>query len=141
MIRKTKIIATIGPATSTIIMLKKIIKAGVNVCRLNFSHLQHKEAKEIISRIKKINQDLNVHTAILADLQGPKIRVGLLPKPINLLKGESVFFSTIRTGKKLTNIGSKKNALYISYSDFAKDVIVGDRILVDDGNRIVVKKL
>ena len=133
MIRKTKIIATIGPATSTIIMLKKIIKAGVNVCRLNFSHLQHKEAKEIISRIKKINQELNVHTSILADLQGPKIRVGLLPKPINLLKGESVFFSTIRTSKKLTNIGSKKNALYISYSDFAKDVIVGDRILVDDG--------
>lgn len=133
MIRKTKIIATIGPATSTIIMLKKIIKAGVNVCRLNFSHLQHKEAKEIISRIKKINQELNVHTSILADLQGPKIRVGLLPKPINLLKGESVFFSTIRTSKKLTNIGSKKNALYISYSGFAKDVIVGDRILVDDG--------
>ena len=133
MIRKTKIIATIGPATSTIIMLKKIIKAGVNVCRLNFSHLQHNEAKEIISRIKKINQELNVHTSILADLQGPKIRVGLLPKPINLLKGESVFFSTIRTSKKLTNIGSKKNALYISYSGFAKDVIVGDRILVDDG--------
>ena len=133
MIRKTKIIATIGPATSTIIMLKKIIKAGVNVCRLNFSHLQHKEAKEIISRIKKINQELNVQTSILADLQGPKIRVGLLPKPINLLKGESVFFSTIRTSKKLTNIGSKKNALYISYSGFAKDVIVGDRILVDDG--------
>ena len=133
MIRKTKIIATIGPATSTIIMLKKIIKAGVNVCRLNFSHLQHKEAKEIISRIKKINQELNVHTSILADLQGPKIRVGLLPKPINLLKGESVFLSTIRTSKKLTNIGSKKNALYISYSDFAKDVIVGDKILVDDG--------
>jgi len=92
MIRKTKIIATIGPATSTTIILKKIIKAGVNVCRLNFSHLQHKEAKEIISRIKKINQELNVHTSILADLQGPKIRVGLLPKPINLLKGESVFF-------------------------------------------------
>ena len=133
MIRKTKIIATIGPATSTILMLKKIIKAGVNVCRLNFSHLQHKEAKEIISRIKKINQELNVHTAILADLQGPKIRVGLLPKPINLLKGESVFFSTIRTSEKSTNIGSKKKALYISYSGFAKDVIVGDRILVDDG--------
>jgi len=133
MIRKTKIIATIGPATSSLIMLKKIIKAGVNVCRLNFSHLQHTEAKEIISRIKQINQQLNVHTAILADLQGPKIRVGVLPKPINLVKDEKVFFSTNRTSKKLTNIGSKNNALHIGYGDFAKDVTVGDKVLIDDG--------
>ena len=76
MIRKTKIIATIGPTTSSKEMLKKIISKGVNVCRLNFSHLTHADAKEIISNIKEINQELHVHTAILADLQGPKIRVG-----------------------------------------------------------------
>ena len=133
MIRKTKIISTIGPATSSLLMLKKIIKAGVNVCRLNFSHLQHEEAREIISRIKQINKDLNVHTAILADLQGPKIRVGILPKPIILIKEDSVFFSTDKSSKKLTNISIKKNALYINYSDFAKDISVGDRILIDDG--------
>ena len=133
MIRKTKIISTIGPATSSLLMLKKIIKAGVNVCRLNFSHLQHEEAREIISRIKQINKDLNVHTAILADLQGPKIRVGILQKPIILIKEDSVFFSTDKSSKKLTNISIKKNALYINYSDFAKDISVGDRILIDDG--------
>ena len=76
MIRKTKIIATIGPSTSSKVMLKKLILKGVNVCRLNFSHLKHDVAKEIITNIKEINQELNTHTAILADLQGPKIRVG-----------------------------------------------------------------
>ena len=87
MIRKTKIIATIGPATTSKNMLRKIIQKGVNVCRLNFSHLEHDVAKEIITNIKEINQELYVHTAILADLQGPKIRVGEFDKPIVLKKG------------------------------------------------------
>ena len=104
MIRKTKIIATIGPSTSNKSMLRKIIKRGVNVCRLNFSHLEHNKAKEIISSVKEINQELNMHTAILADLQGPKIRVGLLKKPVKLKKGAELIFST----KK------KKNTIYIS---------------------------
>ena len=86
MIRKTKIIATIGPATSSKEMLKALIHKGVTVCRLNFSHLSHEKAKEIISSIKEINQELHAHTAILADLQGPKIRVGDFEKPINLKK-------------------------------------------------------
>ena len=123
MIRKTKIIATIGPATSSKLMLKKIIQRGVNVCRLNFSHLKHEEAKKIISNIKEINQELNMHTAILADLQGPKIRVGALEKPIKLKKGEELIFST----KK------KKNTIHISYINFAKDVITKDKVLLDDG--------
>jgi len=82
MIRKTKIIATIGPATSSKEMLKSLMQKGVNVCRLNFSHLSHEKAKEIISNIKETNLELNVYTAILADLQGPKIRVGDFEKPI-----------------------------------------------------------
>ena len=94
MIRKTKIIATIGPKTSSKKMLLSLIQKGVNVCRLNFSHLSHEEAKEIISKIKEINQEQNVHTAILADLQGPKIRVGSFEKPIRLKKGEQIVFST-----------------------------------------------
>ena len=123
MIRKTKIIATIGPATSSKVLLKKIIQRGVNVCRLNFSHLEHDLAKEIITNIKEINQELNLHTAILADLQGPKIRVGTLEKPIKIIKGEEVIFST----KK------KKNTIHINYTNFAKDVSEKDKVLLDDG--------
>ena len=123
MIRKTKIIATIGPATSSKEMLKKIISKGVNVCRLNFSHLTHNAAKEIISNIKEINQELHVHTAILADLQGPKIRVGEFKNPINLVKGNEVIFST----------KDKKDCIYINYQNFAKDVNAKDKVLLDDG--------
>ena len=123
MIRKTKIIATIGPATASKEMLRKIIQKGVNVCRLNFSHLEHNVAKEIIANIKEINQELHVHTAILADLQGPKIRVGEFEKPIKLVKGGEVVFST----KK------KKDTVYINYQNFAKDVKDKDRVLLDDG--------
>ena len=123
MIRKTKIIATIGPATSSKAILKKIISKGVNVCRLNFSHLTHDDAIEIISNIKEINQELHVHTAILADLQGPKIRVGEFKNPINLVKGNQVIFST----------KDKKDCIYINYQNFAKDVNVEDKVLLDDG--------
>ena len=123
MIRKTKIIATIGPATAPKEILKKIIRQGVNVCRLNFSHLSYDAAKEIITNIKQINQELKLHTAILADLQGPKIRVGELEKPIKLKKGAEVVFST----KK------RKGGIYINYKGFAKDVELKDRVLLDDG--------
>jgi len=123
MIRKTKIIATIGPVTSSKEMLKKIISKGVNVCRLNFSHLTHDDAKKIISNIKEINQELHVHTAILADLQGPKIRVGEFKNPIHLVKGDEVIFST----------KDKKDCIYINYQNFAKDVNVKDKVLLDDG--------
>ena len=123
MIRKTKIIATIGPKTSSKKILSSLIQKGVNVCRLNFSHLSHEAAKEIISKIKEINQEQNVHTAILADLQGPKIRVGSFEKPIRLKKGEQIVFST----KK------KKNTIQINYKNFPKDVKIKDKVLLDDG--------
>ena len=123
MIRKTKIIATIGPKTSSKKMLSSLIQKGVNVCRLNFSHLSHEAAKEIISKIKEINQEQNVHTAILADLQGPKIRVGSFEKPIRLKKGEQIVFST----KK------KKSTIQINYKNFPKDVKQKDKVLLDDG--------
>ena len=100
MIRKTKIIATIGPSISTRPILKKIIQKGVNVCRINFSHTSHEQAREVISLIKSINQELDVHTAILADLQGPKIRIGALSKPIKIVKGEDFFITTKKLSKK-----------------------------------------
>ena len=131
MIRKTKIIATIGPSSSSKAILMKMISRGVNVCRLNFSHLSHEKAKEIITRIKEINQELHVHTAILADLQGPKIRVGNFEKPVTLRKASEVSFSTNKKDKK---------AIFINYSSFAKDVKKGDRILLDDG-KIALKTI
>ena len=127
MIRKTKIIATIGPSTSSKDKLRLLIQKGVNVCRLNFSHLDHNKAKEIISNIKEVNQELNVHTAILADLQGPKIRVGDFEKPIKLKKGAEVLFCT----KK------KKNTIFINYKGFAKDVKKKDKALLDDGKIVL----
>ena len=124
MIRKTKIIATIGPATSERSVLKRIIEKGVNVCRLNFSHINHEEAKEIISTIKSINQELNVHTAILADLQGPKIRIGKLERPLKVKVGQEIVFTTKTP---------KKNQIFIGYKSFAMDVSSGENILIDDG--------
>ncbi|MDC1024962.1 pyruvate kinase [Flavobacteriales bacterium] len=124
MIRKTKIIATIGPATSERSVLKRIIEKGVNVCRLNFSHINHEDAKEIISTIKSINQELNVHTAILADLQGPKIRIGKLERPLKIKSGQELVFTTKTP---------KKNQIFIGYKSFAKDVSPGENILIDDG--------
>ena len=128
MIRKTKIIATIGPASSSKDVLMKMISRGVNVCRLNFSHLTHEKAKEIITNIKIINQELHVHTAILADLQGPKIRIGEINKPKKLSKGQEVVFSTSK---------KDKNAIYIDYPSFVRDVKKGDRMLIDDGKIVL----
>ena len=124
MIRKTKIIATIGPATSERKVLKKIIEKGVNVCRLNFSHITHEKAKEIISTIKSINQELNVHTAILADLQGPKIRIGKLDKHLKIRAGQELVLTTKKP---------QKNQIFVGYKSFARDVKAGESILIDDG--------
>ena len=124
MIRKTKIIATIGPAISTRPILKKIIQKGVNVCRINFSHTSHEKAREVISLIKSINQELDVHTAILADLQGPKIRIGALSKPIKIIKGEDFFITTDKLSEK---------GVFVNYKNFAKDVKPKDIVLLDDG--------
>ena len=126
MTRKTKIIATIGPSTLSKEVLKKMIVSGVNVCRLNFSHINHENAKKAISMIKEINRELHVHTAILADLQGPKIRVGEV-KNIKLKKGQEIVFCT----KK------RRNTIFINYSKFAKDVKANDKVLVDDGKIVL----
>ena len=91
----TKIIATIGPASTTKKVLKNMIEAGVNVCRLNFSHTDHKTHLKTIQTIKEINRELHVHTAILADLQGPKIRVGEVKEGTILENGSELLLSLI----------------------------------------------
>jgi pyruvate kinase len=122
----TKIVATIGPACSSKEMLRKLIKEGVNVCRLNFSHADHDTHLKTIQNIKEVNRELQVHTAILADLQGPKIRVGEVKEGTVLENGKEL---SITPQPSL----SDEHKLYISYDQFAADVQVGERIMINDG--------
>ncbi|MCY1719270.1 pyruvate kinase [Prolixibacteraceae bacterium Z1-6] len=124
---KTKIIATIGPASSSKEQLKKLFEAGVNVCRLNFSHGSHEDHLEVINRILELNDELRVHVAILADLQGPKLRIGEVENNgIELTKGATIKFVNTPCVGNLERV-------YMSYIRFAKDVKIGDTILIDDG--------
>ena len=122
----TKIIATIGPASSSKEVLKSMIESGVNVCRLNFSHADHDTHLKTIQTIKEINRELHVHTAILADLQGPKIRVGEVEEGTVLKEGSELFI----TDKKCVSNNKK---IYISYQQLAADVEEGELLKIDDG--------
>jgi len=127
MTRKTKIVATIGPATESKEMLSKIINTGVNVCRINFSHGSHEDHKKVIQNIREINKEQNLYTAILADLQGPKIRVGKIKENgVQINNGDEL----IITSKECIGDASK---VYISYQNFPQDVAPGEFILLDDG--------
>lgn len=124
---KTKIVATIGPATSDYDVLKDLIQEGVNVCRLNFSHDTHEYKRGIIANIRKANQELNKHTAILADLQGPKIRTGIIRDNLAMLEaGAELIFTT-------QECEGTAERVFISYNQFARDVSPGEQILLDDG--------
>jgi pyruvate kinase len=124
---KTKIVATVGPASESKEMLTELVHAGVNVFRLNFSHSNHEDHAEIIENIVQINQELGTNIGILADLQGPKIRIGeVANEKIELKRGSHVRISII---EQL----STPELLYVSYEDLAFDVSPGDRILIDDG--------
>ena len=90
MTHKAKIVATIGPASQAEEILEKLILAGMNVARLNFSHGTHEEHAERITRIRKASEKLGIPVGILQDLQGPKIRVGELAEPIQLSEGEVI---------------------------------------------------
>ncbi len=125
--KKTKIIATVGPATATKKILKELILSGVNVFRVNFSHGKYSDHKKVIDKILELNKELNTHVAILADLQGPKLRVGNIENNGVLLKeGANIEF----TNKEC--LGTSKR-VYMSYAQFSKDVNIGDAILIDDG--------
>lgn len=124
---QTKIIATLGPATSTKTIISALIKSGVDVFRLNFSHSSKEEYLKMVNLIKELNLKLETNVAILADLQGPKLRVGEIKNDlIQLKEGEVITFVT----KKC--IGQKEH-IYMSYQEFPKDVNVGEAILIDDG--------
>lgn len=125
--QNTKIVATIGPASSSYENLLELAREGVDVFRLNFSHGSHKDHKEVIDRIVKINQEFLYHVGILADLQGPKLRVGEMEGTgLEVKPGDILTFVTEKC------IGSREK-IYMSYKQFAKDVTVGEKVLVDDG--------
>jgi len=129
-IKKTKIVATLGPATSSDEIIEKMILAGVNVFRINFSHADYNDVSERIRMIRRVDKKLNVNTAILGDLQGPKLRVGKIVEGAFVNPGDKVIFST-----DAPFVGNAQKA-YMNYKNFPKDVSEGERILLDDGKLI-----
>lgn len=128
---KTKIIATLGPATESKETMYKLIQAGVNVFRINFSHSSHKDAVQMIKQIRELNAENDYNVAILADLQGPKLRIGNVEEGAVLKPGDILTFSNV------DEMGTAKK-VFMTYSQFPRDVKVGERILVDDG-KILLK--
>jgi pyruvate kinase len=124
--KKTKIVATLGPATSSKEVLYELAKEGVNVFRINFSHADYEDVKTRIKLIREINAENDYNVAILGDLQGPKLRVGVMEEGVVLEDGATFKFTTEKC------IGTKEKA-FMTYQRFPKDVKVGEHILVDDG--------
>ena len=130
--KRTKIVATVGPACDSYEQLLELVKAGVNVFRLNFSHGDHADKTKIIQYIQEINQTEPYYIAILADLQGPKLRVGDIENGrMDLVEGDLLTF----TNEKV--VGTKEK-IYVSYPNLSADVKVGEKILIDDGKLEVV---
>ena len=124
---KTKIIATLGPASSSREVLREMFEFGVDVCRLNFSHGKHEDHLASINTIRELNKELDMNVAILADLQGPKLRVGEIENNgVELIDGQEIVFTNIPCA------GTAKK-VYLSYPKFPVDVKKGGIVLVDDG--------
>ena len=130
MINKTKIVATLGPVSSSKNVLLKMINAGVNVFRINFSHGDHKTHIKTIQLIKDINDEYKLNTAVLADLQGPKLRVGEVAPNTIIEVGKTIKFTNTKCVGNSTQV-------FMNYLKFAQDVQVGERILLDDGKLIL----
>ena len=129
-IKKTKIVATLGPSSSDRETIKDMMVAGVNIFRINFSHADFEAAKQRIELIRELNKELGFNVGVLADLQGPKLRVGKMKDDVVVEKGARIVFTT----KK---IEEGTNAIvYMNYQSFPKDVKVGEQILLDDGKLI-----
>ena len=128
--KKTKIVATLGPACSTRETIKKMVDAGVNVFRVNFSHADYADVKEKISIIRGLNEEFGYTTAILGDLQGPKLRVGVMEEGVVVNDGDLITFTTAEDV-----IGTAKK-VFMKYKNFPNDVNPGERILLDDGKLI-----
>ncbi|HRF40630.1 MAG TPA: pyruvate kinase, partial [Saprospiraceae bacterium] len=128
--RSTKIVATVGPASNSPEMLLALVQAGVDTFRLNFSHGDHQGHEQTINRICDINEKLGTHIGILADLQGPKLRVGKMAgEGLDLKEDDVVTFVNEPCEGTMERI-------YMSYAQFPKDVNPGEMVLVDDGKLV-----
>lgn len=128
--KKTKIVATLGPACSSKEVIKNMIDAGVNVFRINFSHADYDDVKERINIIRELNEEYGYTTGILGDLQGPKLRVGVMKEDVVVHPGDVITFTTAE------DIPGTAQRVYMNYKEFPSDVNPGERILLDDGKLI-----
>ena len=133
--QKTKILATVGPASNNYTTLLGLVRAGVDAFRLNFSHGTHADHLKVFEYIQYINKKYNTNVSVLADLQGPKLRVGEIENNhIPLEKGQILTF---------VNEACVGNAerIYMSYEQFPQDVKIGEKVLIDDGKvELLVKE-
>ncbi|MBC7524188.1 MAG: pyruvate kinase [Flavobacterium sp.] len=125
--KKTKIVATLGPACSSKEVIKDMIEAGVNVFRINFSHADYEDVSERIAIIRELNEENGYTTAILADLQGPKLRVGVMKEDVVVNPGDIITFQTAE------DVPGTASRVYMNYKEFPRDVNPGEKILLDDG--------
>jgi pyruvate kinase len=128
--KKTKIVATLGPACSTRAIIKDMIDAGVNVFRINFSHADYEDVKTKINIIRGLNEEFGYTTAILGDLQGPKLRVGMMEDGVVVYDGDLITFTTAE------NVLGTAQKVFMKYQNFPNDVNPGEKILLDDGKLI-----
>lgn len=128
--KKTKIVATLGPAIDSKEMLLKMVATGVNVFRINFSHADYEEVKKRVRFIREINEEHGYNAAILADLQGPKLRVGVMKDDVVVAPGDKIIFATG------TRFEGTKERVYMTYDRFPMDTKPGEQILLDDGKLI-----
>lgn len=129
-LKKTKIVATLGPSTDDKETIKKMMDRGVDVFRINFSHTSHEEAARNIKTIHQINEEYGYNTAVLGDLQGPKLRIGVMEDDVILEAGDTFIFTNEEV------IGNRERG-YMNYKQFAADVRKGETILIDDGKIIM----
>ena len=128
--KKTKIVATLGPSTDTPEIIETMILEGVDVFRINFSHADHSEVENRIKMVRKVSEKIQSNTSILADLQGPKLRIGSVKEGARVEPGEIITFDSDQ------NFVGNKEKVYMNYKNFSQDVKPGERVLLDDGKLI-----
>ena len=124
---RTKIVATMGPATADIAVLEAMFSEGLDICRINFSHGDYEAVHKTIANIRELNKKMNRHVGILGDLQGPKLRIGVVKNnSANLVTGQEIMITT-------KEMEGDEHQVYITYPQFPQDVKVGETVLIDDG--------
>lgn len=124
---KTKIVATMGPSTENIAVLEELFNAGLDICRINFSHGDYEPIKHVVDNVRILNKKLNRNVGILGDLQGPKLRIGKVKdNAVDLVNGEEIVITT----KECEGTAEK---IFITYPQFPQDVAAGELVLIDDG--------